>query len=145
MIREDDFISRLMDETYEKIGHPDCELSNQSVVSLSDYFQEKEEGVVKIKSSNGQTAPVAKLEIYNCFLRLSIAGKNFDIPEGMNILESVKGEEEQKLFKVEDKVFAKILSNICGIDVAYVLVQPKTSEASLLSEVPIKTETKKAA
>jgi hypothetical protein len=145
MIREDDFISRLMDETYEKIGHPDCELSNQSVVSLSDYFQEKEHGVLISKSSNGMTIPVAKLERYKCFLRLSIAGQNLDIPEGMNILESVESEEEQNLFKVEDKIFAKILSNISGIDVAYVLVQPKTSEASLLSEEPVKTEIKKAA
>ncbi|MCF8058027.1 MAG: hypothetical protein K9K67_01925 [Bacteriovoracaceae bacterium] len=140
MSREDDFISKLMDETYEEIGHPICDLSNQNVVALSDYFNEREEGFVGSATNNS-----IRFETFKNFYRIRVAGKDLDIPEGLRILETIKVFDKQKLFKVEDQTFAKVLSELCGKDVAYVLVQTNISRASLLSQEPEEIEYKKSA
>lgn len=125
MNTEDDFISKLMDETYQKVEHPENELSNQNVKSLADYFSKREE----ILGSER-----ACFKEFKSFYRLEVDGQSLDIPKNLGWVN-----EDQKnghrLYRVTDNVLVGVLSQLRGETVEYIEV---TSDglADFLSDPP---------
>lgn len=107
MNTEDDFISRLMDETYNGVEHPTNELSNQNVKSLSDYFSKREENL---------ESPVVTFSEFESFYRLKHGDKCLDIPKGLGwVNKSVSN--NQKVYEVKDKVLGNVLAELEGEEV----------------------------
>lgn len=114
MKQDDDFISRLMDETYNHVEHPSNELSNQSVVSLADYFNKRE------TTDKTLNSPAAAFESFNGFFRITVAGQDLDIPEALNWIAPIN---ENGVLEVKDEAFASVLSSLCGEKINYLVIE----------------------
>lgn len=118
MKHEDDFITKLLDETYQSVEHPSNELSNQNVASLFDYFKEREDEVEGTLSSK----EAITLKTYKRFIRLDVGGKTLDVPEELNWLESYQSPTDEIIYEVRDEAFATVLSELCGTKVRFIIV-----------------------
>lgn len=107
MNTEDDFISRLMDETYNGVEHPTNELSNQNVKSLSDYFSKREENL---------ESPSASFMEFKSFYRLKHGDRCLDIPKGLGWVNKAVS-SNQKIYEVKDKVLSGVLAELEGKEV----------------------------
>ncbi len=117
MNNEDDFITRLMDETYSKVEHPSNELSNQNVHSLSDYFSKREDSLYEKKGV---------FKDFGSFWRLSLDDKSLDIPKKLGWMKEVSS-SYVKVFEVTDKVLCEVLTELGGREVSYIEVDEKGS------------------
>lgn len=117
MKQDDDFISKLMDETYNHVEHPSNELSNQSVVSLADYFKKRE------TTNKTLNSPAAAFESFNGFFRITVAGQDLDVPEALNWVKPVN---ENGVLEVKDEAFSSVLSSLCGEKVNYLVIEDDT-------------------
>lgn len=128
MKHEDDFISKLMDETYNQVEHPSNELSNQNVASLFDYFKEREDAV---ESSPGGAVTVNQ---YNAFLRISVQGQTLDVPKNLDWVSPLKTDEDNAVYEIKDETFSHIVSELCGRTVKFIVIEESSVE--LCAELP---------
>lgn len=107
MNTEDDFISRLMDETYNGVEHPTNELSNQNVKSLADYFSKREEKL--------DVADVTFSE-FKSFYRLKHGDKCLDIPKGLGWVDK-SNHNNKRVYMVMDVTLVEVLTELEGEEV----------------------------
>ena len=131
MKHEDDFISKLMDETYNQVEHPTNELSNQNVASLFDYFKEREDEVV----ASGKTQGVS-VHHYTNFLRIKVDGQTLDVPQNLDWVTAKNEGQENTIYEIKDETFSNVVSDLCGTKVKFIVVEK--GHVEICAELPTK-------
>jgi hypothetical protein len=129
MKHEDDFISKLMDETYDQVEHPSNELSNHNVVSLFDYFKERENAVESPNANHG-----VSVFHYSEFLRIKVDDHTLDIPQNLDWVSTTKQDQDNTIYEIVDETFSNVVSELCGTKVKFIVVG--NSQVELCSEMP---------
>lgn len=133
MKADEDLISTLLKETYEGVDHPESEMSNQNVISLSDYFNKKEDNTKFGDSELTDKAyTTGTLDVHDSYFRLNIAGNIIDIPKSLNFLTLIEESSETKVYELSDNTFKDVMTTYCHKAASYLKVS-KEGEVTVTS------------
>lgn len=115
---EDKLISKLLNETYEKVsGNGGDKVNN--VINLSDYFNRRETYYSDKSKGIESEDSTFYYKDYSSFRRLIFGETKLDIPKGMGLIAIDPSFGEEILFKITDDVFKQVISKTLARDVTH--------------------------